>query len=215
MNTHHGDTEGFAVTLTLGVLLLVMLIPSVAQQVSARAAYDISYPNLQYNEVVSSLRDLDFRNMKVFWHDDGVRLQGAAFERKRNGTYEEVHLDLLEFPDQPAGANYYAVTDLKWADCGGSCTEVGLVQVFELQSNHPVLVQEIEYERHAAGTGAHWDQRTNTLTILGRSNDGSPNCCPQSLDVMTFRWDGKRFAFGGSTRVPAVETKSDTGPTPR
>jgi hypothetical protein len=211
MTTHHG---GFAFEWTLGVLMSVMLIPSVAQQVSAPAAYDISYPNRRYNEVISSLHDLDFRNLKVFWGNDGVRLKGAAFQRKRNGAYEEVHLDLLEFPGQPTDVDH-AIIDLKWADCGGSCTEVGRVQVFELQANHPVLVQEIEYERHTAGTGARWDQRTNTLTITGRSNDESPNCCAHNLDVMTFRWDGKRLVFGESTRVPAVVTKSDTGPAPK
>jgi len=172
---------------------------------------DISHPNYRYAVSVSSLHDVDFRDLRVFWFagerpDSGAKLQDGTFKRKSKGGYEEVHLDLVEFFDSPDGGPEHAVIDLEWKDCGGSCAVVGRVQVFELQSGHPVVVQEIEYDRHAPGTGAHFDPHSKVLTVTGRSSEPSPNCCPKSLDVMTFEWDGKEFIFKNSNRVALADT---------
>ena len=169
---------------------------------------DISYPNYRYSTKVSSLDNVDFKNLRVFWFsgtkpDSGARLRNGTFKHRGKGGYEEVNLDLVEFLDSQDGAVRHAVIDLDWHDCGGSCTVVGRVQVFALQSGHPTVVQEIEYDRHALGTGAHFDANTRTLTIIGRSDDHSPNCCPKTLDVVRFEWNGGELVFRGAETVAA------------
>jgi hypothetical protein len=168
------------------VALLVMLVGrSVSAQQTARPMLsydDISYPKYRYAVSVSSLHDVDFRNLKVFWFageepDSGARLRNGTFQHKaKDNSYEKVNLDLVEFLDTPDGLEQHAFIDLEWWDCGGSCTKVGRIQVFELQAGHPAVVQDLEYDRHAPGTGVQFDTRTQILTITGRSNDDSPTC---------------------------------------
>lgn len=236
MNTPHGGTEmdwmgrgadvvrarrpwehdraGFFV---LALLLVWMGGFSIAQQASTPVlSYDdISYPKYRYAENVSSLHKVDFKNLKVFWFageepDSGAKLRNGAYQRKsRDKSYQKVNLDLVEFLDRPESSGQYAVIDLESWDCGGSCTVVGRVQVFDLQAGHPTVAQEIEYDRHALGTGVQFDPRTQVLTIVGRSNDDTANCCPKNLDVMRFDWDGKKFVFRSAETEPVADSKSD------
>jgi hypothetical protein len=234
MNTHHGDAMdrtdwGGAVVLArrswkhdrvgpfvFGLFLMWMAGSSIAQQPSTpMLSYDdISYPKYRYAASVSSLHKVDFKNLKVFWFageepDSSAKLRNGAYQRKsKDNGYEKVNLDLIEFLDPPDGGEQHAVIDLEWWDCGGSCTVVGRVQVFEVQAGHPTVVQEIEYDRHAPGTGVQFDPRTQVLTIVGRSTDHTPNCCPKNLDVMRFDWDGKKFAFRGAETKPVTDTRT-------
>jgi len=164
--------------------------------------YETSFPHYQYPVTVSSLSNLDFQNLNMVWYRNGRRdptahLQNGSFERKdevRGGEY--VTLDLVKLLQ----GGRYAVIDVSWRSCGGSCSESGLVQVFELQSGHPTIVEQITYERHAPGCSASFDEKSKILTVTGRSSEPSPNCCPKSLDVMSFKWDGKQFVFKTSRR---------------
>ena len=189
---------------------------SVAQQTSApMLSYDdISYPNYRYATSVSSLHKVDFKNFKVFWFageepDSGAKLRNGTYQRRSKDGYQKVNLNLVEFLDPPESREQHAVIDLEWWDCGGSCTVLGRVQVFELQAGHPTVTQEIEYDRHAPGTAVQFDPKTQTLTIIGRSNDHTPNCCPKNLDVMRFDWNGRNFAFRGAGTKPVMDVKPD------
>ena len=180
-----------AITLSL---LLLTYSPSFAQN-TAKPNYEISYPNRRYSVKVPAIHDVDFKDLKVFWHDRGVKLHDGSYRQKHKLGYDEVHLGLSEFLESADGLVDHAVIDLEWHNCGINCTVVGRVQVFELKSEHPILVQEIEYDRSAPGTGIHFDRQSQTLTITGRSNDHTLNCCPEHRDIMHFAWDGKAFVF--------------------
>jgi hypothetical protein len=195
------------IVLFAGLLAFVGSLALAQEAAVARSSYDIFYPNYRYAARVSSIRDVDFKNLTVFWRpgdrtDRGAKLRNGAFKNKYKNGYEGVNLDLLKFLDQRGDRAQRAVVDLAWQDCGGSCTDVGLVQVFELRSGFPTVVQEIEYDRHAPGTGVSFDPKSKILTVTGRSSDPSPNCCPKSIDVMRFEWDGQHFLFAGSKSVP-------------
>lgn len=201
-------------------VVLQLTLTLCAQDVSVpmRGYDDISYPNYRYAEKVSSLRDLNFRNLRVFWfpreeNDNGAKLRNGRFQRKWNAgyrAYEEVRVDLVEFLGSGQTGKRSAVIDLEWWDCGGSCTHVGRIQVFELQAGHPTVIEEIEYDHNAPGTGVHYDSGTQILTVTGRSNDDSANCCPKSVDIMKFAWDGRKFVFSEGKTVPVTDADPGT-----
>jgi hypothetical protein len=195
-----------------GLLAFVGSLALAQEAAVTRTSYDISYPNYRYATRVSSIRDVDFENLTVFWRpgdkaDRGAKLRNGVFKNRYKNGYEGVNLDLLRFLDQPGDKAQRAVVDLAWQDCGGSCTDVGLVQVFELRSGFPTVVQEIEYDRHAPGTGVSFDSESKILTVTGRSADPSPNCCPKSVEVMRFEWVGNKFLLASSTSVPVDEKR--------
>ncbi|MGA8527159.1 MAG: hypothetical protein WB506_11425 [Candidatus Sulfotelmatobacter sp.] len=182
--------------------------PAVAQQRNPDAPnYEISFPKYQYPATVSSLQEVDFKSLTVFWFGkDGprrnVKLVNGGYDKDdeyHGGEY--ITLDLLRFLDASEEDAKYAVVDIDWRSCGGSCSESGLAQVFNVQSGYPTVVEQIRYERHAPNTGASIDAAAKTLTLTGRSSEPSANCCPKSLDVMTFTWNGKEFTFADRQRV--------------
>jgi hypothetical protein len=203
----------FIVRLTnlLWMLALAQSVSAALIQPGDAPNYEISHPNYQYSITITSLRDIDFKNFEnltVFWRRDnkpepGVRLVDGRFsQRYPEGGGEEVVLDLVRFID----GGQRAVIDLLWKTCGASCSDSGLVQVFALNAGHPMVVEQIAYERHAPNTGVKLDAESRILTVTGRSSQPSPNCCPKSLDVMTFEWDGKGFIFKSSDRVVLTDT---------
>ena len=100
------------------------------------------------------------------------------------------------------GIREHALLVTDWLGCGASCNDTGMVQVFELQSGHPVLIQQIGFDSDAVGADATFDNDSSTLTVTGRSNDGSAHCCPQNLDVVTYQWGGQEFVQTSYKRVP-------------
>jgi hypothetical protein len=199
------------------VTLLVMVAGGIAlgQIASLMLRYDdISYPNYRYQVRVSSLHSVDFQNFKVFWFDGekpdrGARLRNGAFLRRFDGGLERVKLHKVNFIGPPQSREQRVVMDLSWSDCGGSCTVVGLVQVFELRAGHPTVVQEIEYDAGAEKAGVQFDPRSQVLTVKARRDDETPNCCPKTLDVMRFEWNGKEFVFRSAESEPVTNSKTD------
>jgi hypothetical protein len=194
---------GFLLLLALGSSLL-------AQRVSPATdgpAYVSSFPHFRYGGEVSSLREISFRNLKAHWFsgkrsDEGLDMRnGKAEQDWKTGGHERVTLDFVEFLNSVEGDARYALIGMEWHDCGGSCTVVGLIQVFELQSGHPTVVQQIEYDREAPGTGAKLDAGKKYLTVIGRSNDHTLHCCPSTVDIMRFEWDENKLTFKNSKTV--------------
>jgi len=192
------------------VLFAAAMSPSaaVAQERNADLPnYEILFPNYQYQATVSSLQEVDFKNLTVFW----FRKEGSPRSLKlTNGGYEKddqyhggeyITLDLMKFLAGNEQDARQAVIDIDWRSCGGSCSEFGLAQVFDLRSGHPTVIEQIRYERHAPNTGASMDLPSKVLTLTGRNAEPSANCCPRSLDVMSFKWSGKEFAFAERKRV--------------
>jgi hypothetical protein len=169
-------------------------------------SYQISHPSYQYAMTVSSLRDVDFKNFKGLTAfrlhdnkpDESVNLVDGKFsQRYPEGGGENVILELVKFID----GDQRAVIDIAWTNCGGSCADGGLVQVFELQAGHPTVDEQIIYDRHAPGTGVKLDVQSRILTVTGRSAEHAPNCCAKSLDVMSFEWGDDGFIFKNCKRV--------------
>jgi len=189
----------------LGGLAVAVSVASGQPSGTTPPSYEISYPNYQYEITVPSLQDADFRNLTACWHRSDLRrsvqLRNGTFQQNYDGGSDYVAVDLIRLFKPPGATEDRAVIDILWRSCGGSCSDNGLLQVFELRSGHPTVVEQIRYGRHAPNTGAILNTDSRILTITGRSSEPSPNCCPRSLDVMDFEWDGKEFHFKSSKRV--------------
>lgn len=190
--------------MTLSFLLLMSYSSFTQDSTEAKGSYDETFPNYRYKIKVPSIRDVDFKNLKVSWHNSGVKLRDGSYKQKLKFGSEEVRLDLSAFLDSRDGGTInHAVIDLDWRDCGGTCTVMGRVQVFELRSGHPIVVQEIEYDRRAPGTGVRFDRESQTLTLTGRTDERTPDA--EHLDVMRFEWDGKNFVFKDAKTVAVAK----------
>jgi hypothetical protein len=175
----------------------------------------VSTPNYSYSISVPSLENLDFKNLRVFYSpgdpsDHGVVLREGKYAKHETGDHEEVTLEDVEVLKPSTSSESHVLISLDWTDCGGSCTRAGKLQVFALRDHHPTIVQQIEYDRHANGTGALFNPMTGHLDIVGRADDASPNCCPRHLDIMRFDWDGRRFVPKASKTILSIENETES-----
>ena len=167
---------------------------------SSVPAVTVSTPNRVLELTASnSVCGVDYLNAPVSDGEDTVSLRAGKYEKHEQFGESSVKVKFLSCLDRGVAEHALLATD--WVSCGGSCNSHEIVQVFELRGAHPVLVQQIYFDSDARGTGATFDDRLLTLTITGRSNEESPHCCPRSLDVITYRWEGQRFVQRGYRRI--------------
>jgi hypothetical protein len=214
----NGKTYDFAVHRTMedGKARFVGLTCTVVgQDVRRVPAVDVSAPNRVLEQGASNVCSIDFRNIRMFGEnaDWSADLKNGKYERKSHSAYESTKLDHVFCSDYKRGGGQHAMVMTDWTDCGGSCMRTGVVQLFAIRAAHPVITQQFVYDSHATGTGATFDEKSLTLTITGRSDDGSPNCCPKSFDVVTYRWQEGHFEQRSYKRVPAPSTQSVEGDT--
>jgi hypothetical protein len=135
---------------------------------------------------------VDYLNTSVSDDYETVLLRAGKYEAPPSLDGESsVTVKILSCLDR--GAAEHALLATNWVSCGASCNSHEIVQVFELRDGRPVVVQQISFDSDAGGTGANFDDNSQTLTITGRSNEESPHCCPKSLDVVTYRWARQQF----------------------
>jgi hypothetical protein len=165
-------------------------------------AVTVSTPNRVLELIASNgVCGVDYLNTPVSDGDTTVPLKDGKYEQRENlGGQSVVTVKHVSCLDHGVAERALLTTD--WMSCGASCNDSGIVQVFELRDGHPVLIQQIGFDSDARGTGANFDENSQTLTITGRSNEDSPHCCPKSLDMVTYRWTGQQFVQGSYTRVP-------------
>jgi hypothetical protein len=133
----------------------------------------ISSPNRSYPLVVNSLNESDF--LKLIYPSaadrDGITVQKT--------WYFDVH---------PEGDEHALV----WINLGDKHT-AGQLFLFALNNGRPILVQQFDFDMYADGAGASFDRDAGTIGIKSRSDDGSPECCAQHLDIASYRWNGSSF----------------------
>ena len=162
-------------------------------------AVTVSTPNRVLEVTASNgVCGVDYLNMSVSDDDTTVLLRAGKFAEHERGD-SSVEVKLLSCLDR--GVAEHALLATNWVSCGASCNSHEIVQVFELRGDHPVLVQQVYFDSDAKATGATYDDRIRTLTVVGRSNDDSPHCCPTSLDVITYRWEGQQFVQRGYRQI--------------
>jgi len=195
--------QAFVKLLDLDALQKAPAETTAAVAAASVPAVTVSKPDRVLEPTVSSVCGVDFRNIRIFDEGRGsAPLTDGKYEREAD-SHEYVNLKDIVCFGHGEGAGEHALITAEWTSCGGSCNSSGIVQVFELRGGHPVITQQIDYDSHAEGTGAKFDKDSLTLTITGRSDEESPHCCPKSLDVVTYRWQGQQFVQSSYKRVPA------------
>ena len=193
---------------------------AVGQYVRRIPNVDVSIPNRVLKIEAKNACDLDFRNIRMFGENAGwtARLKDGKYERKVDSGYEAAKINQVNCLDRKESGGQHALVTANWLDCGGSCTSIGVVQVFVVREDHPVITQQFVFDSHAKGTGATFDEKSLILTIIGRTDDDSPNCCAKNLDVVRYQWNGSRFTRRSFKRVaaPPADTIGDASmPAPR
>ena len=192
--------RGFVFLLACGVSC-----SAVGQYVPKVPNVDVSSPNRVLNVKADDVCRIDFRNIRMFGENSDwtARLKNGKYERKSDSGYEAARVDQVFCLNRKESGGQHAVVTTNWLDCGVSCTSIGVVQLFVVRGDRPVITQQFSFESHAKGTGATFDQKSLTLTITARTDDRSPNCCAKNLDVVRYEWRGNRFVRRTFERIPA------------
>lgn len=175
---------------------------SIGSTLPSTPAVTVLSPNRVLEETVPSVCGIDFNNSQIVQGDSSVQLANGAYEKRNDVGTESVSLKNVFCLHESTNQTEHAVVATDWTGCGASCHSSGAVQIFALRDNRPVLTQELDFDSNALGSGATFDDKSQTLTISGRSTEESPDCCPKSLDVVTYRWEGQQFVQTSYKRVP-------------
>lgn len=193
------------------LLLLAVVTPSPPQS-QASSAVAIVEPNYGYTQPINSLRQLDFMNFDfVIFDVDGQPARHVSLE---NGEYHERQdqsaSDLTLGPVDYFGVGRLSVKHeptevlltFRELDLGGSSADAAIVQVLKMDKHHLYVVQQFTFDQQAPGAGVSFDAKTGRLIIKARTNDDSPACCPRSLELISFRWNGREFKQESAQTLP-------------
>ncbi len=177
-------------------------------QAESEPTLEVVNPQHVYVPMTQSLSSLDFRNFQFYIFDKSGKSMVRA--KLHNGKYQSkwtlqqgsnwLRLDSVRFM---GGHHEFAVVLLSWVTTGASASDFGLVQIFALDENRPVVVQQILFNVRGCGTSARISPRTGVLTIKGVH--GWEHCCPKTLDVVTLRWSGSSFKRQSYESLPLPE----------
>jgi len=153
-----------------------------------------------------SIRKVDFVNLYYY---DGDGKTGDLFQL-RNGKVkvkypigaEEITLDRVYYFRPSKAEPEAALVQLEWFSAGGSSSMDCVLYVFQLDEGSLVATQRLSFDLQAEGTGTDFARASNTLTVRARSNDDSAHCCPRSIDIVTFKWTGKKFTEVSDRTIP-------------
>jgi hypothetical protein len=191
-------------------MLAFLAATSPIQSANAQSgAVQVSTDSVEYPVQADSLKTLHFKELKYLLGKKWIQLQNGTYSDKYTIGSTDVSLEDFWLFDLRDGAPRHALVSIYSINCGGSCSPEGYALLFTIRSGKLVQTQEFYYDSQAPGTGVSFDATSNKLTITGRSDDSTPNCCPQNLDVVTYEWKESRFKFVGYTvkRVPQNKPK--------
>ncbi|MGD0801801.1 MAG: hypothetical protein ABR906_10840 [Terracidiphilus sp.] len=174
---------------------------AIAQPVPPPSAVSISNLTL-LAEPVSSLTDVDFTNRSYRLNNTELQIKSGVYHYQQDGGFEDIKVREIWFLKDPRDGAQYAVVSLYDVSGGGSSNDEGIVQVFTVANKRLELVQELNFDEQASGSGVKFDSNSRCLTIRARSNDDSPHCCATNLDVADFVWSGRGFTLTSVVRIP-------------
>lgn len=135
--------------------------------------------------------------------DSAVLYQGkfSTFEMPEHGPASVELAWVQQLPHQSNVAA--ALYDWKWI--GGSSSQSNVVQVFGCQDGHLTILQQISNDAHSVHAGADYNASTGVLTVKSVNYGAGAHCCPEKLDIVTFKWTDRGFEQVGWETIPMPE----------
>ena len=138
-----------------------------------------------------------------------VQLRNGKYEYRGQDGFDSVTLDAHCLNGEAGSPS--AVVEWTRVFGYGSSNSVCVVQVFGLLSEHPTVVQQLDFDCHALSAGSNFNVRPKKLTIRARTDDDSPHCCAKTLDVVSYVWHDGKFQQATFERIPALVRKGPDG----
>lgn len=103
---------------------------------------------------------------------------------------------------RPVQQSQLAVALFNWEWVGGSSSQSNVVQVFGCRDGHLTIIQQISNDAQSVHAGADYDAKTGVLIVKLVNYGAGAHCCPESLDVVSFRLTDKGFLPVGWKTIP-------------
>jgi hypothetical protein len=181
-----------AVLVALGIQLLS------AQEHKDAPTVDLLHPQFIYKSEPCAFTSQHFGNMSTHVFGKGTAVVDSALlhhgryhspdTRERSAT--SVELTWLQKPHQQSNL---AVALYDWEWIGGSSSQSNVIQVFGCQGGRLSILQQISNDAHSIHAGANYNPETGVLTVKSVRYGAGAHCCPEKLDIVTFKWAGGGF----------------------
>lgn len=180
----------------IAVLVLAALLFATEQESADHPTVEISYPRFEFPDKGCDGSIQHFRNTpSYFWQgnsvSESVDLRNGSFERRETGKYESVNLSWVQQPT--AEDQRFVIVAYRWMWAVGSSSQSDVIQVLECDNGRFMLLQQIVNDAHSEQAGAKYEARAGILTVRSVRYGSGAHCCPEKLDVVTFKWAGKSF----------------------
>ena len=175
---------------------------------------DVFSPDFTYWAEPCTFTVQHLRNMRAYKFEgrtisDSVRLRDGKYEKKDEDGYLGADLAWVRLPRSSEAKPDIAIVLYDWEWAGGSSSQSDVVQVFGCKHNRLAVLQQISNDAHSEHAGINYDQRAGILTVKSVRYGAGAHCCPEKLDVVTFRWSGTAFKQIGWKTVPMPKTGTD------
>ncbi len=171
-----------------------------------KSSIDTRLTNYTYKDTAfSSIRAVNFKNLSVFDCCDehgnfdalGTLKNGRLSEKNKDGI-RELWLDSVRYFDFKNGKPQKALALFFEFSAGGSSSEGGTFEVFEINTEHHLYIkQQIEFDSRGAGKSI-FNSETGILTVRSIREDSGPHCCPTEKEIAKFQWNGSVFRLSKS-----------------
>jgi len=199
---------------SLVIACIFWVVPLLFSSQSAQTSsvpYDQSYGPLfhlrsssyVYPRSYRSIHDVDFENLIVTFRSDKngrpmlIQLRNGKWEVKSHLGQNSIRLGGLHFLGSAEPGRECALTVYEEDDVGGSSSEYGIAEVFELADKRLRVAQLIDWDLRYGGPEGpldDFDEKADTLTIrTPHYRPGDHYKEASAVDIVTYRWDGRAF----------------------
>lgn len=147
----------------------------------------------------TSVRAVDFRNFTFrFGGQEGqFSLKNGSYKHDETYGHSRITLDSIYYlSGAGASGTQSALVLLSWFAAGGSSSQAYTALVFKVYSNRLQATQVMQWDTHfqTKEPKESFDPGTDTLLVrTAHYIPGDAHCCVSAMDVITLRWDGRRF----------------------
>lgn len=164
--------------------------------------FDVVSASYSYPSSYRSIREVEFKNLTLNVLEEKAkperyRLKNGRCETDDHPGHTSVELGGIHYLSPGEAGREYAMALYSMNSVGGSSSQEGIAQVFELSSKRLRVTQQISWDLHFGGPWApfdSYDEKTTTFVIrTAHYLPGDAHCCVSAVDIVTLRWNRSRF----------------------